>query len=127
MNTEPASPLAGLRVLIVEDETLVAMLLEDMLSDLGCEVGAAVARISHAVEAANDSTQRLDVAILDVNVAGESIAPVAEALRARGVPFVFATGYGAGGAPEGFRDRPTLQKPFGMAEVEARLREAVGR
>ena len=67
------------------------------------------------------------MAILDVNVAGESVTPVAEALAARAVSFVFATGYGASGAPEAFRDRPTLQKPFGMNEVEARLREATGR
>ena len=120
-------PLQNLRVLVVEDETLVAMLLEDMLGDLGCEVAASVSRVGQAVEIAGDAGQRFDVAILDVNVAGESITPVAEALAARPVPFVFATGYGESGVPAAFRGRPTLQKPFGMTEVEARLREATGR
>jgi CheY-like chemotaxis protein len=119
--------LQGLRVLVVEDEALVSMLLEDMLADLGCEVVAVCSRVSQAAEAAADTSRELDVAILDVNVAGEPVTPVAEALAARGVPFVFATGYGAGGQPESFRDRPTLQKPFGMSEVEARLLEAAGR
>ncbi len=120
-------PLAGLRVLVVEDETLVAMLLEDMLGDLGCEVAGTVGRVPQAVELVRDPTQVFDVAILDVNVAGESITPVAQALSERPVPFVFATGYGESGVPEAFRGRPVLQKPFGMADVEARLREASGR
>ena len=119
--------LAGLRVLIVEDETLVAMLLEDMLSDFGCQVTAIASRVAQAVEIARDADQVFDVAILDVNVAGEAITPVAEALAARPAPFVFATGYGESGVPEGFRGRPVLQKPFGSADVQARLREAVGR
>ena len=121
------SPLAGLRVLVVEDEALVAMLLEDMLGDLGCEVTATASRVGHAVQIAQDPGQVFDVAILDVNVAGETITPVAQALSERPTPFVFATGYGESGVPEPFRGRPTLQKPFGMADVEARLREATGR
>ena len=121
------SPLAGLRILVVEDETLVAMLLEDMLGDLGCEVTAVASRITQAVEIARDPAQVIDVAILDVNVAGEAITPVAEALAARSTPFVFATGYGESGVPEAFRGRPVLQKPFGMADVQTRLREATGR
>lgn len=120
-------PLAGLRVLVVEDETLVAMLLEDMLGDLGCEVAATASRVAQAVELARDPNQTFDVAILDVNVAGETITPVAEALRERSTPFVFATGYGESGVPEGFRGRPVLQKPFGMADVQARLNDARGR
>lgn len=127
MPFDTSSSLQGLRVLIVEDEALVAMLLEDMLGDLGCEIAASLSRIDQATAFAGDTEQAIDVAILDVNVAGESIAPVAAALAARGAPFVFATGYGASGVPEGWRDRPTLQKPFGMSEVEARLREAAGR
>ncbi len=118
-------PLAGLRVLVVEDETLVAMLLEDMLGDLGCEVVATASRIAHAVELARDPAQTFDAAILDVNVAGESITPVAQALSERPTPFVFATGYGESGVPEAFRGRPVLQKPFSIADVQIRLREAV--
>lgn len=127
MTSESAPPLRGLRVLVVEDETLVAMLLEDMLSDLGCELAGSISRVPQAVEFARDPEQRFDVAILDVNVAGESISPVAQALADRDAPMIFATGYGASGVPEGFRGRPVLQKPFGMIEVEARLREATGR
>ena len=127
MTDVPASPFQGLRVLVVEDEALVAMLLEDMLTDLGCELAGSVSRIAQAVAMAEDRGQRFDVAILDVNVAGEAITPVAEALAARPTPMIFATGYGASGVPEHFRGRPILQKPFGSAEVEARLREATGR
>ncbi len=127
MTSEPVPPLQGLRVLVVEDETLVAMLLEDMLSDLGCELAGSISRVAQAVEFARDLQQSFDVAILDVNVAGEPITPVAEALADRGAPMIFATGYGASGVPEPFRGRPVLQKPFGMTEVEARLREATGR
>lgn len=127
MSTPAPASLQGLRVLVVEDEALVSMLLEDLLGDLGCEVVGVCSRVAQAVEMASDPAQAIDVAILDVNVAGEAVTPVAEALDARGVRFLFASGYGAGGQPEAFRDRPTLQKPFGMAEVEARLREAAGR
>ena len=127
MTMDSALPLQGLRVLIVDDETLVAMLLEDMLGDLGCEVAASVSRVAQALLAAQDESRPFDVAILDVNVAGESIAPVADALAVRGTPFVFATGYGASGAPEGHRGRPTLQKPFGVNDIEVRLREVTGR
>ena len=126
MTADDAS-LSGLRVLIVDDEALVAMLLEDMLSDLGCETAATAGRVPQALELARDPALAFDVAVLDVNVAGESIAPVAEAVIARGAPVVFATGYGESGVPEAFRGRPTLQKPFGAAEVASRLRQAVGR
>ena len=125
--SEESSGLEGLRVLLLDDETLVAMLLEDMLGDLGCEVAHTCSRVSQAVEAIAADARPLDFAILDVNVAGETSAPVAEALAGRGVPFLFATGYGASGVPEGWRDRPTLQKPFSSTEVETRVREAVGR
>ena len=123
--TDPS--LEGLRVLLVEDETLVAMLLEDMLGDLGCEVVATASRVPQAVQIARDPGQAFDVAILDVNVAGETITPVAQALSERPTPFVFATGYGESGVPEAFRGRPVLQKPFSLADVQVRLREAAGR
>ena len=122
-----ANPLTGLRVLVVEDETLVAMLLEDMLSDLGCEIAASTSRVSQALAAVGDAATPIDVAILDMNVAGEPSTPVAEALAAAGVPFVFATGYGEGGVPEAWRGRATLQKPFSMTDVERVLKAAAGR
>ena len=118
--------LEGLRVLVVEDETLVAMLLEDMLADHGCVVAATASRIGQAMEHIADDGLDLQAAILDVNLAGQPSFPLAEALAAKGVPFVFATGYGAGGLPETWRDRPTLQKPFSHDEVGRMLKVAVG-
>jgi CheY-like chemotaxis protein len=100
------------RVLVVEDEAMIRMLLEDMLGELGYVVAAQAARVDEALEAAK--TAAFDVAILDINLNGQTIVPVAEALDARGMPFVFATGYGEHGLPEAFRDRPTLKKPFQM-------------
>lgn len=119
--------LDGLRVLVVEDETLVAMLLEDMLSDHGCVVAGVASRVPQAVEMISDASLDLQAAILDVNLAGQPSFPLAEALAEKGVPFVFATGYGAGGLPEAWRDRPTLQKPFSHEEVGKMLLTATGR
>ena len=110
---EQQSPrTSGLRVLLVEDEIMVALLLEEMLAELGHTVVGPVARLERALE----MTQRepFDVAILDVNINGSEVYPVAEALAARDIPFAFVTGYGGKG--KGLRtsycDRPTLQKPF---------------
>ncbi|WP_371416303.1 response regulator [Rubellimicrobium sp. CFH 75288] len=102
--------LAGKRILVVEDEVIVAMLIEDILSDAGAAVVGPVGRVAEALNLA--TAERLDAAILDVNLAGETTAPVAEALRARGVPFAFATGYGASGLPAGFEEAALVQKPF---------------
>ena len=124
--SDPAGKLLGLRVLVVEDEALVSMLLEDMLADHGCEVVAAASRISQALEMIADDAVVFDAAILDVNLGGEPIFPVAEALAAQGTPFVFATGYGAGGLPDHWRSRPTLQKPFSHDDVGKALAVAVG-
>jgi CheY-like chemotaxis protein len=99
-----------LRILLVEDEMMVAMLVEDILVDAGHVVIGPLAQADKALQAAGNET--LDLAILDVNINGGSVYPVAEALAARGIPFVFATGYGACGLDEGWQDRPTLQKPF---------------
>lgn len=99
------------------------MLVEDMLADEGCVVAAVASRLSEAVAAAQDISIEMDMAILDVNLAGEPVFPVAEALAARGVPFAFATGYGAGGLPEAWKNRPTLQKPFTAADVGVVLRK----
>jgi CheY-like chemotaxis protein len=125
MSEASDSALQGVRVLVVEDEALVAMLLEDMLGDLGCTVAGVASTVDEAVGLARE--QAIDVAVLDVNLGAQSSAPVAEALEARGLPFVFATGYGESGVPEGFRGRPTLQKPFGMNDVALAVARAVGR
>ncbi len=101
------------------------MLVEDMLADEGCTVAAVASRLSDAIAAAQDTSIEMDMAILDVNLAGEPVFPVAEALAARGVPFAFATGYGAGGLPEAWKNRPTLQKPFTAADIGVVLRKIV--
>ena len=121
----PAVPARGTRVFVVEDEAMIRMLLEDMLSELGCTIAAEAGRIEDALEAAR--TAEFDVAVLDVNLQGQNTAAVAEALAARSLPFVFATGCGAHGMPEAFRDRPTLKKPFQLDALGRTLQSALAR
>jgi CheY-like chemotaxis protein len=116
------TPLAGLRVFVLEDESPVAMLIEDMLRDLDCEIAAEAARVHDALRTI-EAGPTFDVALLDVNVAGEKAFPVADALRARGVPFAFLTGYGSVGLREDLRDSPVLAKPFRRRDLERVLRE----
>ena len=117
--------LNGRRVLVVEDESLVAMLLETILEDMGCTPVGPASNIDEGEAMARD-TAELDAALLDVNVAGRHVFPVAEALRARGVPFVFSTGYGEGGLPDEWRGNPTIQKPFTEAAVRDALMKVMG-
>lgn len=117
--------LTGLKLLIVEDETLVAMLLEDIVAEAGGTVVGTASRVMHAIEMVNDKTLRIDLAILDVNVGGEEVFPVAEALALRNVPFAFATGYENASLPEKWRVRPMLQKPFSEEQVLRLLQAAV--
>jgi CheY-like chemotaxis protein len=107
-----ASKPPGGTVFLVEDEVMIRMMVADMLEELGYSVAAEAGEINEAVRLAGETD--FDIAILDVNVNGKVISPVAEVIAARNRPFVFATGYGAQGLPEEFRDRPTLQKPFQM-------------
>jgi CheY-like chemotaxis protein len=119
--------LAGLRVLVVEDEMMVSMLIEDMLTDLGCTVVGPASRLDEAIELA--STSELDCAVLDVNLGGQPIFPLADLLRERGYPFAFATGYGDAGVRDVDRGTPVLQKPFregDLARVLGELRAKVG-
>jgi CheY-like chemotaxis protein len=112
------SPLSGRRVLVIEDEMMVAMLLQDMLADLGCAVVGPAARVEQAlamIDAA--SAGALDVAVLDINLNGQQSYSVADALAARSVPFVFATGYGQDSLKNGYRSFPLLQKPFKLSEL----------
>ena len=104
-----------LRILVVEDEMLVAMNIEDMLLELGHEVAGLTSRLGPALALARES--RFDAAMLDVNLAGEPSFAVADLLIERGVPFLFATGYGRQGIDERYRDYPLLQKPFRTEEL----------
>lgn len=105
-----------LRFLIVEDEALVSMLIEDIVAELGYEVAAVASRLQEACDLAQ--TRQFDFAILDVNLDGKPSYPVAEILSERGVPFAFATGYGARGLEGKFSEVPTLAKPFMGTDVE---------
>jgi CheY-like chemotaxis protein len=107
------------RVLVVEDEIMIRMLLEDMLDDLGYEVAGAAGTIDEALALARDAA--VEVAILDVNLNGSPVYPVADALTARKVPFIFSTGYGEQGLPEGYRNCQLLQKPFQLENLERAL------
>jgi CheY-like chemotaxis protein len=107
------------RVLIVEDEVLVSILIEEALANLGFEVAAVADSLEEAL--AHAEAGNFDCAILDVHVQGKDVFPVAEALEARGLPFVFATGDGQSGVPDKYRGRPVLQKPFMVPELERAL------
>ncbi len=115
---------APVRILLVEDEALIALMLEDMVEGMGCAVTAMAPRVSMGVSLAQ--TGDFDLAILDVNVAGENIEPVADTLAARGVPFIFATGYGEAGTPIRHRNRPVVAKPFREDQLQAAIRKALG-
>jgi len=108
--------LRGLRVLLVEDEATVAMLIEDMLEDLGCRVVASAASIASAHEAACRAD--IDFAVLDVNVAGWLVFPVAELLQGRGIPFLFSTGYGATELLASFASKQVVAKPFSQDQLQ---------
>ncbi|MDQ0466629.1 CheY-like chemotaxis protein [Caulobacter ginsengisoli] len=112
--------LEGLKILVVEDEMLVSMLVEDMLGDLGCTVVGPAASLEEALALAQDS--EIDIALLDVNLAGKAIYPVADVLKARGVRYVFASGYGDPNTDGPHQGVPTLQKPFRMGDLEQVLR-----
>ncbi|HEY4044669.1 MAG TPA: response regulator [Rhodopila sp.] len=116
--------LTGFRVLVVEDEALVAMLIEDFLTDLGCVVVRIAGTLSQGLALASDASLLIDGATLDVNLGGEPVFPIADALRERGVPFVFATGYGKGGLAPRYADYPVIAKPFGFEPLRAALLSA---
>src|SRR5215212_4183791 len=98
------------RILVVEDEAMVSMLLEDMVLDCGGEIIGPVAKFDRALEFAREG--EFDVAVLDINLGGTLSYPIAEVIRDRGIPLIFATGYGTDGLRDTFRDCTMLQKPF---------------
>lgn len=117
----PARGLAGLRVLVVEDESLIGMLAEDLLEQLGCRMIGSVSSLGKALEMAKRA--ELDFALLDVDLAGEPVYPVAQALQARGVPFLFMSGYGGLDGP--WRGRPIVQKPFDLPQLKREIERAL--
>jgi len=119
-----ARPLEGLRVLVVEDEAMLFFMAEDMLSELGSAEVRHASRLAEAL--AFLEVERPDVAMLDVNLAGQPVYPVADRLVEADIPFVFATGYGAAGIPSRFAGRPVLQKPFTQDMLAEALASALG-
>lgn len=117
--------LPGLRALVVEDEGSVALLIEEMLAELGCEIAASIATLESALRFV--SSNSFDFAVLDVNLDGELVFPVAEILKSRQLPFLFSTGYGRIGVSETFKDHEVLNKPFTIEELEQKLRLALRR
>jgi CheY-like chemotaxis protein len=126
MSAPLTGPLTGRRLLIVEDEALVAMMLEDMLESLGCVVVEVAGSVTRGLALAGDAGIDLDAAVLDVNLGGEKVYPVAEMLTANGVPFIFSTGYGLAGIAPGFAGVPALAKPFRPQALEAALLSVLG-
>jgi len=118
-----AGSLKGLRVLVVEDEMLVSMVLEGMLDDFGCVVAASAPTVDDALSAI-DAQYPLDAAILDVNLGGEKVFPVADDLGSRGVPFLFCTGYGPADLADRYPGRPLLFKPYQAADLAAAIQAA---
>jgi DNA-binding response OmpR family regulator len=113
--------LAGCRILVVEDEMMIAILLEEALEALGCRVIGPVSKLSDALRMARD--EAIDAAVLDVNIRGGQVFEAAELLIARGIPFVLASGYSDWILPEAMQGKPRLTKPFTMRELERKVRE----
>jgi len=118
-----AAELQGLKILVVEDESIVSFLIEDTLMLLGCGEVWHAGAIAEALTLLQD--RKPDAAVLDVNLSGMPVYPVAERLAALGVPFVFATGYGRNGLAPEWRDRPVIQKPFDENTLVGGLTQAL--
>jgi DNA-binding NarL/FixJ family response regulator len=115
---------AGCRILVVEDETLIAFEIEAVLEALECAIIGPVSTLDDALRLAHDTAP--DAAILDVTVRGGKSYPVAEQLLARGIPFVLSSGYGEWALPDTLRGQPRLYKPFTAAELEEQVRFLCG-
>ena len=111
--------LTAPRVLVVEDEMTVAMLIEDMVGELAYEVAAVVPRLEDAMRLLDSDI--FDLAMLDVHLNGKTVFPFARELEAREIPFLFATAYGPRGIPDEFQGHLVLQKPFGPVELRRAL------
>jgi CheY-like chemotaxis protein len=116
-----ALSLKGRRLLVVEDEAMIAMSIVEMLGSLGCVVVDVASNLHRGLAIACNETVPLDAAVLDINLGGEQVYPVAERLRTRGVPFMFSTGYGQNGRAPSFAHVPTLNKPYEQEDLEEML------
>ena len=115
--------LAGSRILVVEDEPLIAMLIEDILRERGCDVIGPASTVADGLRLA--TADRLDAALLDVNIGEETVYPVADALRRLDVPFVFVTGLPGDDLSEPYRVQPTIRKPIFRRDFAERVVEAL--
>jgi two-component SAPR family response regulator len=115
---------AGCRVLVVEDETLIAILIEETLEAMECKIVGPTAKLETALQLVLDGG--FDIAILDVTVRGGKVYPVAEQLLTRGIPFVLASGYGDWALPDALQDQRRLMKPFTPAMLEQEVRLLYG-
>lgn len=116
-----AGPARRPRVLVVEDEMMIALMIEQALEDVGCDLVGPVSKLNIAMTMARD--EPIDAAFLDINIRGDEIYPVAEILGNRGIPYVFSSGYGDWALPEAYRGRHRLTKPFTSNELEAMVRK----
>jgi CheY-like chemotaxis protein len=124
LQTVIKSPTRDISFLLVEDEALIRMMVAGMIEELGQTVAAEAGNIADALNLAQSAQFR--VALLDINLAGHRIDPVAEIIERRGLPFIFSSGYGAKGLPAKFYDRPVLQKPFLIERLVEAIEAAVG-
>ncbi|WP_022963939.1 response regulator [Halopseudomonas pelagia] len=114
----------GRRVLVVEDEMTIALMIEEMLLDLGAQVIGPESRLDAALPLAGEAS--LDAAILDVNIRGGTSYPVADILAARGIPFIFCSGYNDWALEERHRDRPRLTKPYSLKALQDQVKQLLG-
>ncbi|MGH6817236.1 MAG: response regulator [Methylovirgula sp.] len=112
------------RILVVEDEALIAVMLADMLEELGYDVAASASQISQAKDFL--AAEKVDIALLDISLGTEKIDPVADLLAERACPFIFTTGYGPEGVPAAHASRSVLQKPFNINDLAAALHKELG-
>jgi CheY-like chemotaxis protein len=117
--SKPVTRAGGLRLLVVEDEVMISTLIEDMLAELGHRVVGLAASVEEAAGLAAGA--EFDVALLDVNLQGQTVESIAATLARRGKPFVFTTGYGERAIPPAFKDRPLLPKPYQIDQLGAML------
>ena len=115
--------LSNRKVLVVEDEMMIAMLIEDMLDEFGCKLVGPATNVPRALELIGKES--IDVAVLDLNLDGKDTYAIADALQRKSVPFIFATGYGSTGLRQEYGNRPVLQKPFPASDLETALTEAL--